>query len=288
MASIHCRSCGYDLRLLARNGRCPECATPLRESFTGPRLATADPRWLRKLALGANLLALGAMAGVAGLFALVAAFLLLIPAAAGLLSQVALSIAYGVVLVCMLVGAMMLTAGAAFVTAQDPREQLEESPRSVRRVARLALWTSVGLVFLTLMLDTLPLVTPRIVYTALTLAMVGTVTVTLHAGLRWLAALAERLPNRRLVAWSNRERRRFGTIVPLLGASLLLEPGIKAMATSNGGHWSTASTVLSLVIVGLVLAFIAGIERLCRLLIAFRKRFAKRLRLARGRPTPAT
>jgi hypothetical protein len=50
-----CRTCGYNLRMLATSGVCPECATLVRVSVGGGVLRHADPRFLRQLNAGLKL-----------------------------------------------------------------------------------------------------------------------------------------------------------------------------------------------------------------------------------------
>jgi hypothetical protein len=47
-----CRSCGYNLRTLARKAICPECATPVAESMLSHHLRDADPGYLIRLFAG--------------------------------------------------------------------------------------------------------------------------------------------------------------------------------------------------------------------------------------------
>lgn len=54
-----CFRCGYNLRGLAVDGRCPECGVTVRLSQAGRHLAASDPRWRRRLQLGAGLHACG-------------------------------------------------------------------------------------------------------------------------------------------------------------------------------------------------------------------------------------
>jgi hypothetical protein len=45
-ADIPCRKCGYNLRGLAVDGRCPECATPVGVSINGELLRYSDPTFV--------------------------------------------------------------------------------------------------------------------------------------------------------------------------------------------------------------------------------------------------
>jgi len=50
---VPCRRCGYNLRGLKPDGRCPECGTDVRVSLV-TLLRAADPAWVRRLAHGAH------------------------------------------------------------------------------------------------------------------------------------------------------------------------------------------------------------------------------------------
>jgi len=52
ITDVYCRRCGYNLRGLRHDGRCPECGTPVGLSTFGDLLRFADPDWVDKLALG--------------------------------------------------------------------------------------------------------------------------------------------------------------------------------------------------------------------------------------------
>lgn len=51
-ANVECRRCGYNLRGLNSQGRCPECSTPVGLSIQGDLLRYSDPDWLDKLRSG--------------------------------------------------------------------------------------------------------------------------------------------------------------------------------------------------------------------------------------------
>lgn len=50
-----CRSCGYNLRGMERDGQCPECGASVNWSLNGYRLGYADKSWLERLRSGAYL-----------------------------------------------------------------------------------------------------------------------------------------------------------------------------------------------------------------------------------------
>jgi len=53
---LPCVGCGYNLRMQPRDGRCPECATPVAKSLNAFTLDGADPAWCRGTARGLSLL----------------------------------------------------------------------------------------------------------------------------------------------------------------------------------------------------------------------------------------
>ncbi len=59
IVDLPCRDCGYNLRGLHKDARCPECAAPVAESLAGFLLRFAQPEWLERVALGARIAAGG-------------------------------------------------------------------------------------------------------------------------------------------------------------------------------------------------------------------------------------
>ena len=56
LTAATCIRCGYDLRGLAPDGRCPECGLPIaRSAVPGDELRHAPPHWLASLSWGARL-----------------------------------------------------------------------------------------------------------------------------------------------------------------------------------------------------------------------------------------
>src|SRR5687768_6366684 len=53
---IACRQCGYDLRALSADAKCPECGTDVLGTLRSEQLGSADPNWLKTLANGAQCL----------------------------------------------------------------------------------------------------------------------------------------------------------------------------------------------------------------------------------------
>jgi hypothetical protein len=63
--SIPCRRCGYDLRGLDPDGRCPECRTAVARSIQGDLLRLCEPQWTARLARGMLWLIIGLMVQIA-------------------------------------------------------------------------------------------------------------------------------------------------------------------------------------------------------------------------------
>ncbi len=121
---ILCIHCGYNLRALYPDGRCPECGAAIGESLRGDLLKFADAGWLERLAFGIRLklfnIVLAMLAGLSGVL-----LITLFPQSAEVM-QYFLSVAGG---------AMGLWASYA-ITTQEPRIALQEDPVSLRRAVR--------------------------------------------------------------------------------------------------------------------------------------------------------
>lgn len=71
--TVHCRRCGYDLRRLAADTRCPECGTPVKLALASELLVFCDPQWIARVQRGA----VAVFGGLVGIVALAFAFLVL-------------------------------------------------------------------------------------------------------------------------------------------------------------------------------------------------------------------
>ncbi len=56
VADVPCRKCGYNLRGLSENTRCPECGVPVGLSLRGDLLRFADPDWVHQVARGLTII----------------------------------------------------------------------------------------------------------------------------------------------------------------------------------------------------------------------------------------
>jgi hypothetical protein len=95
---VPCASCGYNLRGLKADSKCPECAALIANSLRGDLLEFCDPVWVGRLALGARLICLAGW----GCLALVVSLLFT-------LSPVLLLLVYSVTWCLFVVGNWLLT-----------------------------------------------------------------------------------------------------------------------------------------------------------------------------------
>ena len=66
-SDLPCAACGYNLRTILINGRCPECGTEVAETLKSGILACSSPRWLRNIGAGCVLLLLAPAASMLAL-----------------------------------------------------------------------------------------------------------------------------------------------------------------------------------------------------------------------------
>jgi|GEM_PF-758936 len=195
-ADVHCVTCGYNLRGLDAAGRCPECGTAVHLSYRGDLLRYANPEWLAKVKLGADLLLLGIVGSIA-LGATVGCL-------GGLLGARP-SIRVWIVQPGVLFAFGLLHVVAVFLlTAQEPRITLTESGLTWRRVVRAAAvvallsgWTSAFA-----SISSIPLRTALV--TATMIIGIIVVPIKTFGEFAYAGALAARVPDARLVRSTRR------------------------------------------------------------------------------------
>ncbi|MCH7596570.1 MAG: hypothetical protein IID35_08425 [Planctomycetes bacterium] len=123
---ILCVHCGYNLRGLTSDGRCPECGGAIADSMRGELLRFADVEWLTKLRLGVAL----------KLWAITLAVLLAM--GGGVVTGVTGSpdAVWLIAVVTMFVSAALGLWGTWCITAPDPRLSLSEQSVTLRKVIR--------------------------------------------------------------------------------------------------------------------------------------------------------
>ncbi len=123
---ILCVHCGYNLRGLTSEGRCPECGGAIADSMRGELLRFADIEWLTRLRLGAAL----------KLWAITVAILLAMGGGAIAIARGSLPGTLGLGVILSLVGPALGLWGTWCITAPDPRLSLSEQSVTLRKVIR--------------------------------------------------------------------------------------------------------------------------------------------------------
>jgi hypothetical protein len=252
-----CRRCGYNLRGLSADGRCPECGTAVAISLEGDLLRYAAPRWVERLGRGSRFILNGLSAAL--LFAI----------ATGILNtatfggptgtkSLAIEALTAICEVALLIGLVAAYCGTWMMTAPDPTRAGEDRYATSRKLVRIALL--IGLANVAVQEGLAAISAPSAVDTLMSLidtlanvaALVGWL-----AYLRYLAKLALRIPDEGL---SKRARFLFGAflLVPLSGVFLAVMAGLLvALGTGGGASGLGVCLAVTLVISMLVLLLLA-------------------------------
>lgn len=214
-ADLQCRRCGYNLRGLHHEGRCPECGIAIGLSCHGDLLRFADPQWLEKLARGAKLIIWGVI--IAWIFGMIVGVL---SAVAGLSPLVQL---VGVL------GGLVTWYGLWLMTEPDPSGVGEDRYANTRRVLRIGMLVLVGLqvgnVLITQM-NALMVVAALGFVSSLTSLIVEMVKLT------YFRRLALRIPDQGLARRAARLRTAFIVVLVIM---IVTGAGAAAVGTVTGG-----------------------------------------------------
>jgi len=186
LRDMPCGTCGYNLRGLSPDGRCPECGHPVEESRYDPRLAAADPRWLRVTRTGITLLLVSELATMTTrLLGRAVTF-------AGLY--------YHALLVLWFIGGTLYLLGSWIVASRDRACPPAFDPRRPRRVVRVCAvveWTAMLIMTLDLFTHRLPMHLAALVLVVMMCCLPGTACMFLL-----LRGFARRMPAPAL-AWAS-------------------------------------------------------------------------------------
>ena len=137
---LPCDQCGYNLRTLLPDGRCPECGHPVAETLRPDELRYASPQYVRALASGTTVLAAATTVLLVALVPYVVVFSIEIWSSDFWFTDSPFEAILGVVL--------WLFEGAAFIgtlllTRRDPRWRFRKEGFSARRFLRGLAWVGI-------------------------------------------------------------------------------------------------------------------------------------------------
>ncbi len=134
---LPCLCCGYNLRGLPAESRCPECGAAVGRSVYGNKLAYCEPSWLTAVARGTNLLVYALILRI--VFNIVS---MVIFVALGMGGAYSAAVGYAFWGASILLG-VILAIGCWMATSFDPALGKQENMYSARRIARGALIATV-------------------------------------------------------------------------------------------------------------------------------------------------
>lgn len=195
MVDQTCRRCGYNLRGLHRDGRCPECGSPVGLSIKGDLLRFANPDWVERLARGSRFILNGLSA------ALLAAIVAVATEALRLASvpDAAVEVLDAVCALVGVIGLVVAYVGIWLMTSPDPTRVGEDQYATSRKLVRITLLLGIGNMALQASAGVLPLPQPALTVVAVIgvltnlAALVGTL-----AYLQYLKKLSLRIPDEEL------------------------------------------------------------------------------------------
>jgi hypothetical protein len=189
-----CRKCGYNLRGLAVNGRCPECGTPVGVAIHGELLRYSEPRWVQTLARGVRLIVAGLAVIALGVFAMMG--VAVAGAAAG-----SPGVFVALVAVVAMLGYGLMVVGSWLLTTPDPSGIGEDRYGTARKVIRASLIIGAGNVATSFFqADAAIPPAARVVLDVFAFAAAVFGAVAIFAQLSYLSKLAARIPEPELSA----------------------------------------------------------------------------------------
>jgi len=273
LASLPCRSCGYELAGLPHDSRCPECATAVADSLRAERIEFADPAWARRLTRGVALMAVGAR---------LTAMTMLLTCGALLFGLLGGGPAFSIWLfleVALFSTALLANViGALIATSAEPRDRGREPLWSPRRCFRASAFVAIVTTVLIALC-----VRRNIPGTAIfgSVAAVASILFYLDRALVWLAALATRVRSRGLRASCLGLRRHWWIIVALFVVVIIFTIAVRSTRVSSAAAFLAWVPLFILLLLMIALGF-----RTAHRVAIVRRRLSERLR-ARQAPQPS-
>jgi hypothetical protein len=221
---VACRKCGYNLRGLSPEGRCPECGTAVGFSLQGDLLRFCDPGWVDMLRRGAGQFIWGIVIvffGVLGAILLATAMNAPGVAVAGLIAAVA--------------GYILMTVGWWLLTQPDPSGLGEDKYGTARKIIRFSLIVGIAQSVLAVVLTLAPLDDAIMTLLSLIVLLCEIVAaVGIFAQLYYLERLALRIPDNNLSS-------RAHFLMFALGITCAISRGLQLVSSMAGGGRSRRS-----------------------------------------------
>jgi hypothetical protein len=247
-SEVRCVGCGYDLRGLAPDGTCPECGTPVARALRGDALAAADPDWLRRIAIGLQLVGIGCIV----LILRVPVWVMLDALADDLLDARPV-VRQAMQIVVNFATMSLLLLGVAWVTTLDPRRAEDEQPFGLRRVARAGAVAALVVALLDEAIELAGGGLPALPSSATAwLSIIATV-VAVVASTYYLAGIIDRIPKAALAKRLRSYARVFAIVIPVVAIGDALRPAVGV------GSPVVLGVVLTMTVGGGLLALGAGV-----------------------------
>ena len=214
---IPCRKCGYNLRSMHTDGRCPECGTSVWVSLQGTLLRYSDPNWVETIRRGFARM-------IAGITIVVAAMIVVI-----ILSAIRRFNVVSLVQLVGIAGWLIYMWGIWLITEPDPSGLGEDQYGTSRKIIRVGVvCQAVGQVLDFVQKDRMPPgATLLFTIAAVLLGIVALVAI--YAQLQYLQKLALRIPDVKLS-----QRSGFLKLAIVISYGTLIVSGIGALLMGGG------------------------------------------------------